>query len=66
MKIPLLNVHLAGLHTEGRHLDCVCTRDFQRWMLSIFSDLVKRTLEVFINDFTIYDESFDNCLLNLE
>ena len=35
-------------------------------MLSIFNDLVERTLEVFMDEFTVYSKSFDNCLLNLE
>lgn len=39
---------------------------FQRCMLTIFSDLVERTLEVFMDDFTYYGKLLDNCLTNLE
>ena len=45
---------------------CNAPATFQRCMLSIFSDLVERTLEVFMDDFTVYGKSFDNCLTNLE
>ena len=39
---------------------------FQRCMLNIFSDMVERFMEVFMDDFSIYGESFDQCLSNLE
>ena len=39
---------------------------FQRCMLSIFSDMVEKTLEVFVDEFTVCGKSFDNCLLNVE
>ena len=35
-------------------------------MLHIFSDMVERFMEVFMDDFSIYGESFDQCLSNLE
>ena len=35
-------------------------------MLSIFSDIVKRIMEVFMDDITIYGSAFDECLVNLE
>ena len=35
-------------------------------MLSIFNDMVEKTQEVFIDDFTVYGKLFDNCLLNVE
>jgi hypothetical protein len=39
---------------------------FQRCMLSIFSDMVERLLEIFMDDFSIFGNSFDDCLTNLE
>ena len=30
--------------------------------MSIFSDMVKDTIEVFINDFSVVGDSFDHCL----
>ena len=31
-------------------------------MLSLFSDIVERFLEIFMDDFSIYGDSFDQCL----
>ncbi|RVW85026.1 Retrovirus-related Pol polyprotein from transposon 17.6 [Vitis vinifera] len=39
---------------------------FQRCMLSIFSDMVERIMEVFMDDLTVYGKTFDDCLLNLK
>ena len=35
-------------------------------MLSIFSDMVERIIEVFMDDITIYGGTFEECLVNLE
>ena len=35
-------------------------------MLSIFSDMVEQTMEVFMDDLTVYGGSFGECLRNLE
>ena len=32
--------------------------------MSIFSDYVERIIEVFMDDFTVYGDSFDKCLKN--
>ena len=34
-------------------------------MMTIFSDMVKKTIEVFLDDFSILGSSFENCLENL-
>ena len=34
--------------------------------MSIFSDVVEQTLEVFMDDFSIFGETFIDCLHNLE
>ena len=39
---------------------------FQRCMNAIFSDFCERIVEVFMDDFSIYGSSFDDCLSNLE
>ena len=38
---------------------------FQRCMINIFSDMVERILEVFIDDFLVYGNTYDQCLENL-
>ncbi|RVW58078.1 Retrovirus-related Pol polyprotein from transposon 17.6 [Vitis vinifera] len=45
---------------------CNAPATFQRCMLSIFSDMVERIMEVFMDDITIYGRMFDECLVNLE
>ncbi|CAN6580885.1 unnamed protein product [Malus baccata var. baccata] len=44
---------------------CNAPATFQRCMLSIFSDYVEKIIEVFMDDFSVFGESFDNCLDNL-
>ena len=47
---------------------CLCNSPatFQRCMLSIFSDMVERIMEVYMDDITIYGGTFEECLANLE
>ena len=45
---------------------CNAPATFQRCMLSIFSDLVERNMEVYMDDITVYEGSFEECLINLE
>jgi hypothetical protein len=35
-------------------------------MMSIFSDMIDKIMEVFMYDFTIYGKSFTSCLENLD
>jgi hypothetical protein len=35
-------------------------------MMSIFSDMIESCIEIFMDDFTVYGDSFDHCLDNLE
>ena len=35
---------------------------FQRCTMAIFSDMVEKTIEVFMDDFSVMGKSFDNCL----
>ncbi|RDX88289.1 Retrovirus-related Pol polyprotein, partial [Mucuna pruriens] len=44
---------------------CNAPSTFQRYMTSIFSDLLQECMEVFIDDFTVYADSFEACLENL-
>lgn len=45
---------------------CNARATFQRCMLAIFSDLVEKYIEVFMDDFSEFGSSFDLCLANLE
>nr|GFB59056.1 reverse transcriptase domain-containing protein [Tanacetum cinerariifolium] len=39
---------------------------FQRCMLAIFHDMVEKTMEVFMDDFSVFGNSFGNCLSRLD
>ncbi|KAL2226255.1 UNVERIFIED_CONTAM: Retrovirus-related Pol polyprotein from transposon, partial [Sesamum indicum] len=41
---------------------CNAPATFQRCMVSIFSDYVEQFIEVFMDDFTVYGNSFNDCL----
>ncbi|RVW58280.1 hypothetical protein CK203_112115 [Vitis vinifera] len=41
---------------------CNAPATFQRCMLSIFSDMVERIMEVFMDDITVYGGTFEECL----
>jgi hypothetical protein len=45
---------------------CNALATFQRCMLKIFSDMVERFLEIFMDDFSVFGDLFDDCLTNLE
>ncbi|RVW94509.1 Retrovirus-related Pol polyprotein from transposon 17.6 [Vitis vinifera] len=45
---------------------CNAPATFQICMLSIFSDMVERIMEVFMEDIIVYGSAFDECLVNLE
>ena len=45
---------------------CNAPATFQRCMLSMFSDMVERIMEVYMDDITVYGGNFEECLTNLE
>ncbi|XP_022894115.1 uncharacterized protein LOC111408604 [Olea europaea var. sylvestris] len=47
---------------------CNAPTTFQRCMMAIFSDMVEKFIEIFMDDFSVFGSSFDECLkhLNLE
>ena len=44
---------------------CNAPDTFQRYMMAIFSDMVEKTIEVFMDDFSVLGNSFDKSLENL-
>ncbi|CAL8993313.1 unnamed protein product [Prunus brigantina] len=44
---------------------CNAPATFQRCMPAIFSDMIERFIEVFMDDFSVFGSSFDNCLNHL-
>nr|GFB17077.1 reverse transcriptase domain-containing protein [Tanacetum cinerariifolium] len=45
---------------------CNAPSMFQRCMLAIFHDMVEKTMEVFMDDFSVFGNSFENCLCRLD
>ncbi|GJU62710.1 reverse transcriptase domain-containing protein [Tanacetum coccineum] len=39
---------------------------FQRCMMAIFHDMIEQTMEVFMDDFSVFGNSFSTCLTNLD
>jgi hypothetical protein len=35
-------------------------------MMVIFSDLIEKVMEVFMDDFSVYGKTFEGCLANLD
>jgi hypothetical protein len=35
-------------------------------MMATFSDLIEKVMEVFMDDFSIYGKTFEDCLTNLD
>jgi hypothetical protein len=45
---------------------CNAPGTFQRCMMSIFSDMIRKTMEVFMDDFSVIGDSFQSCLSHLD
>nr|GFB88983.1 reverse transcriptase domain-containing protein [Tanacetum cinerariifolium] len=45
---------------------CNAPVTFQRCMMAIFHDMIEKTMEVFMDDFSVFGNSFSTCLTNLE
>ena len=45
---------------------CNAQATFQRCMMVVFSDMVKKSIEAFMDDFSMFGTTSDNCLINLE
>ncbi|GJV15492.1 reverse transcriptase domain-containing protein [Tanacetum coccineum] len=45
---------------------CNAPGTFQRCMMAIFHDMIEKTMEVFMDDFSVFGDSFATCLSNLD
>ena len=45
---------------------CNAPATFQRCMTAIFQDMIEESMEVFMDDFSVFGDSFSHCLVNLE
>ncbi|GJZ91574.1 reverse transcriptase domain-containing protein [Tanacetum coccineum] len=44
---------------------CNAPGTFQRCMVAIFHDMIEKSMEVFMDDFSVFGDSFSSCLSNL-
>nr|GEW46889.1 reverse transcriptase domain-containing protein [Tanacetum cinerariifolium] len=45
---------------------CNAPATFQRCMLAIFHDMIEESVEVFMDDFSVFENSYKTCLINLD
>ena len=45
---------------------CNAPATFQRCMIAIFQDMLEKSMEVFMDDFSVFGDSFESCLSNLD
>ncbi|XP_071734958.1 uncharacterized protein [Rutidosis leptorrhynchoides] len=45
---------------------CNAPATFQRCMMAIFHDMIEECMEVFMDDFSVFGDTFKSCLVNLE
>nr|GEY49246.1 reverse transcriptase domain-containing protein [Tanacetum cinerariifolium] len=45
---------------------CNAPGTFQRCMMAIFHDMIEKTMEVFMDDFSVFENSFGTCLSHLD
>ncbi|GJT98049.1 reverse transcriptase domain-containing protein [Tanacetum coccineum] len=45
---------------------CNAPGTFQRCMMAIFHDMIEETMEVFMDDFSVFEDSFSSCLSHLD
>nr|GEX15987.1 reverse transcriptase domain-containing protein [Tanacetum cinerariifolium] len=62
--LPFMDQMLERL--AGHQYYCFLDGTFQRCMMAIFHDMIEKTMEVFIDDFSVFENSFQSCLSHLE
>ncbi|GJT72989.1 reverse transcriptase domain-containing protein [Tanacetum coccineum] len=45
---------------------CNAPDTFQRCIMAIFNDMIEKTMEVFMDDFSVFRDSFSTCLSHLD
>nr|GEU32983.1 reverse transcriptase domain-containing protein [Tanacetum cinerariifolium] len=63
---PLLFIDQMLKRLTGNKYFCFLDAPFQRCMLAIFRDMIEESVEVFMDEFSVFGNSFDKCLNNLD
>ncbi|GKC22576.1 reverse transcriptase domain-containing protein [Tanacetum coccineum] len=62
--LPFMDQMLERL--VGNEYYCFLDGMFQRCMIAIFPDMIEETMEVFMDDFSVFGDSFSSCLSHLD
>nr|GEW50739.1 reverse transcriptase domain-containing protein [Tanacetum cinerariifolium] len=62
--LPFMDQMLERL--AGNEFYCFLDGTFQGCMMSIFHYMIEKTMEVFMDDFLVFGDSFSSCLTNLD
>nr|GEX73925.1 retrovirus-related Pol polyprotein [Tanacetum cinerariifolium] len=62
--LPFMDQMIERL--AGNQYYCFLDGTFQRCMMAIFHDMIEKTIEVFMDDFSIFENSFQSCLSHLK
>nr|GEU76334.1 retrovirus-related Pol polyprotein from transposon 17.6 [Tanacetum cinerariifolium] len=62
--LPFMDQMLERL--AGNQYYCFLEGTFQRCMMAIFHDMIEKTIEVFMDEFSVFENSFQSCLSYLE
>nr|GEV41017.1 reverse transcriptase domain-containing protein [Tanacetum cinerariifolium] len=64
--IKVLKSHNGSAPEKGQSRCHKKGGTFQRYMMAIFQDMIEKTMEVFMEDFSVFRNSFKTCLSYLE
>nr|GFA11396.1 reverse transcriptase domain-containing protein [Tanacetum cinerariifolium] len=64
--LKVLKSHKRAIAWKIFDIKGIDPRTFQRCMMAIFHDMIEETMEVFMDDFLIFSDSFSSCLSHLD
>nr|GEX82209.1 reverse transcriptase domain-containing protein [Tanacetum cinerariifolium] len=62
--LPFMDQMMERL--AGNQYYCFLDGTFQRCMMAIFHDMIEKTMKGFMDDFSVFENSFQSCLSHLE
>ncbi|GJS16388.1 reverse transcriptase domain-containing protein [Tanacetum coccineum] len=66
--VYILKRHKQAFAWKTTYIPGICNAPatFQRYMLAIFHDMIEESIKLFMDDFSVFGNSFDHCLNNLD
>ncbi|GJV47411.1 reverse transcriptase domain-containing protein [Tanacetum coccineum] len=65
-KLPVIIAKSLKDDEKEALLKCNAPGTFQWCMMAIFHDMIEKTMEVFMDDFSVFGDSFASCLSNID